>query len=426
MSSSVARAVLSRDEKLYVGDFLDCIVESLDLSETQYKNIKTAYEAVGAYLAGGNDEILSEAVIYSQGSVRLNTTVKPKGSEQYDVDLICYLPNATTATGWAKVLEAVRLRLSSHGTYSKMLTPLPRGFRIMYAGQYHLDITPGIDWAYNFSQNNHPLWVPDSRLMGWKGSNPAGYASWFDTMTEKRPLFQMRKAVATNRYAADSVMPLPDHTKKKLLNRIVQIFKRHRDVWAEKQGKECVDLKPISAIITTLTAHAYGQICDERRVYDTDFDVILDVLDLMPDYIDFNQSQWLVANPMMPTENFAEKWNNTEGGKGRKLSENFGKWHTAAVSAINAIANSYGADQLLNNLSKSFGERPVQAVRQMLMDNVNSARSNSTLRVASRTGALTMGATASVAASQSIPSNTFYGGNATSPTIVKKNTFFGD
>lgn len=75
-------------------------------------------------------------------SVRLNTTVKPKGSEQYDVDLLCYLPNASVASGWAEVLEAVRARLASHGTYSEMLTPLPRGHRIMYAGEYHLDITP--------------------------------------------------------------------------------------------------------------------------------------------------------------------------------------------------------------------------------------------------------------------------------------------
>ncbi|MCL6742282.1 MULTISPECIES: nucleotidyltransferase [Enterobacteriaceae] len=428
MSSSTARTALSRDEKLYVGGFLDCIVESLDLSATQYKNIKTAYEAVGTYLAEGDDEILAEAIIYSQGSVRLNTTVKPKGSDQYDVDLICYLPNASNATGWAKVLEAVRQRLSAHGIYSKMLTPLPRGFRIMYAGQYHLDITPGIDASYNPSEKNHPLWVPDSRLMSWKASNPAGYASWFDQLTEKKPIFR-RLIVASfeSRATADSVMPLPDHTKKKLLNRIVQLFKRHRDVWAEEQGKECVDLKPISAIITTLAAHAYNQICDEKRVYDTDFDVILDVLDLMPEYIKSSQGKLFVTNPMMAAENFAEKWNITEGSKGGKLRNNFLAWHTAVISDINEIANSYGEDQLLSNLSKSFGERPVQAIRQMLVNNVNNARNNNTLKIAPRTATLTMGAAASTAMSQqSIPSNTFYGGNAVSPTTVQKNTFFGD
>ncbi|WP_227649695.1 cyclic GMP-AMP synthase DncV-like nucleotidyltransferase [Klebsiella pneumoniae] len=111
MSNSVSVLALSLEQKQYVGDFLDCIVGSLDLSETQYSLIKRAYESVGAYLAGGDDPILVGAEIYSQGSVRLNTTVKPKGSEQYDVDLLCYLPNASVASGWAEVLEAVRARL---------------------------------------------------------------------------------------------------------------------------------------------------------------------------------------------------------------------------------------------------------------------------------------------------------------------------
>ena len=36
MSNSVSVLALSTEQKQYVGDFLDCIVGSLDLSETQY------------------------------------------------------------------------------------------------------------------------------------------------------------------------------------------------------------------------------------------------------------------------------------------------------------------------------------------------------------------------------------------------------
>ncbi len=48
MSNSVSVLALSLEQKQYVGDFLDCIVGSLDLSETQYSLIKRAYESVGA------------------------------------------------------------------------------------------------------------------------------------------------------------------------------------------------------------------------------------------------------------------------------------------------------------------------------------------------------------------------------------------
>ena len=210
MRNSVPALHISKEKKQYVGDFLDCIVDSLDLTEPQHNHIERAYHSVGQYISEGDNPILEGAIIYSQGSVRLNTTVKPKGSEQYDVDLLCYLPNASRANGWAQVLDAVYQRLNSHETYRKMLTPLPRGYRIMYAGDYHLDITPGIDWSRNASEENHPLWIPDSRLMNWKESNPAGYATWFDSITEKYPRFFMFEAACDSLSKSASVRPLPD------------------------------------------------------------------------------------------------------------------------------------------------------------------------------------------------------------------------
>ncbi|OTA16986.1 hypothetical protein Xbed_03378 [Xenorhabdus beddingii] len=423
-SGSVLR--VSKEKKQYVGDFLDCIVDSLDLTETQHKYIKRAYHAVGKYLSEGDNPILEGAIIYSQGSVRLNTTVKPKGSEQYDVDLLCYLPNASKVTGWAQILEAVHERLSSHETYRKMLHPLPRGYRIMYAGDYHLDITPGIDWNNNPSEENHPLLVPDSRLMDWKESNPAGYATWFDDITEKLPTFLILEAGSESLAKSASVRPLPNHKHKKLLNRIVQIFKRHRDVWAADKNKEFIKLKPISAIITTLSAHAYNHICDQGGVYDTDFDVILDVLDLMPRFINIINGQYYVSNPSMPAENFAEKWNIVEGGEGEKLKSNFVLWHEVAVESINEIAASEGEDALLDNLSKYFGERPVKAVREAMVEVISTARNQNGLNVLPFTGALSAVAVSATAAAQPVPANTFYGGDAASPVVVQKNTFFGD
>lgn len=139
MSNSVSVLALSTEQKQYVGDWLHSRKPRLIRNTVQLN--QEGLWIGGGLSCWGDDPILVGAEIYSQGSVRLNTTVKPKGSEQYDVDLLCYLPNASVASGWAEVLEAVRARLASHGTYSEMLTPLPRGHRIMYAGEYHLDIT---------------------------------------------------------------------------------------------------------------------------------------------------------------------------------------------------------------------------------------------------------------------------------------------
>ncbi|WP_213929804.1 nucleotidyltransferase domain-containing protein, partial [Serratia marcescens] len=155
-----------------IADLLSQIIETLDLTKTQYANIESAYNGVGTFLAEGDDPLLQDAVIYPQGSVRLNTTVKPKNEEQYDIDLICYLPHATQAD-YTGVISAIRQRLESHKTYKTLLSELPRGFRINYAGDYHLDITPGRDHTGAAERLGQPLWVVDAQT-AWKESNPSG------------------------------------------------------------------------------------------------------------------------------------------------------------------------------------------------------------------------------------------------------------
>lgn len=415
---------LDTTKKRHIANLLTRLVETLDLSDSQYKCIQSAYNGVGNYLAGSDEPILRDAVVYSQGSVRLNTTVKPKNSEQYDVDLVCYLPNANGAGCW-DVLESVRRRLDSHERYRDMLTPLPRGFRINYAG-YHLDITPGVDYSQYPSEKNHPLWVTDVNSK-WKESNPAGYASWFDLATERRPIYRLVAADSLKSFAAmESLQPLPDHTQKKLLNRIVQIFKRHRDVWAFEMGEEYVSFKPISVIITTLATHAYLKICNEQRVYDNDLDVILDVLNLMPNFILLEYGQYKVLNPAMIHENFAEKWNIIEARKGEKLRNCFRSWHQAAVYSFTNLGTVEGEDKLLESLSRSFGERPVKLVREAMVHRVNEARKSNKLSALAGTGALVTGTSAkATVSSHSIPSNTFYGSSAAESVTVSKNTFFG-
>jgi len=428
MLNSASLAGLNNSQKQHIANLLARLIETLDLSDTQYERIQSAYHGVGTYLADSDDPLLEDTKIYPQGSVSLNTTVKPKNKEQYDIDLICYLPNASRASG-DDVLKAIQKRLEDHGTYKHMLSPLARGFRINYAADYHLDITPGKDYPRFAYGESHPLWVTDTKC-GWKESNPSGYAGWFVELSKKLPI---RRMLAVDQlYKADSmesIEPLPDHTQKKLLNRIVQILKRHRDEWAFDQGEKAVIFKPISAIITTLSAHAYWQICSEKRVYDNDLDIIIDVLSLLPSFIAYDGSNFTVLNPAMQEENFAEKWNIREESKGEKLSSTFYAWHQAAFTSFELIASSVGEDVLMDNLQKSFGENPVQSMRNTLMEKFNHCRKNNTLGVTAGIGSLTAvnpGITGKPAIpSQPIPANTFYGSQTGSTITVKKNTFFG-
>lgn len=410
MTASISDArKLPTQKKQYIADLLSQIIATLDLTKSQYTNIESAYNGVGNYLSDGDDPLLKGALIYPQGSVRLNTTVKPKNEDEYDIDLICYLPHATQAD-YAGVITAVRQRLASHNTYKDMLSDLPRGFRINYAGDYHLDITPGRDYSGKNDLPGQPLWVVDAQT-DWKESNPSGYAEWFDESASKQPLRTVLLMDSASRVGTEALLPLPDHTDKKLLNRIVQILKRHRDEWAFELDKETQRCKPISVVITTLACHAYNQIIAKQRAYDNDLDILLDVLELMPNFIELNHGEILVRNPHMPEENFAEKWNRQKDGEGQKRSDAFQQWHAAAQATFDTLATSIGEDSLFSNLEKDFGKTPVEAVRGRLLNEVEQSREQGSLHIDKKTGGLLVaGATASATTNASIPKNTFYGG----------------
>lgn len=80
----------------------------------------------------------------------------------------------------------------------------------------------------------------------WLKSNPDGYALWFANRC---------KADESVKLMAEAIVPIEKYNKDKtVLQRIVQILKRHRDMMFRYD----TDDKPISIIITTLAARAYN------------------------------------------------------------------------------------------------------------------------------------------------------------------------
>src|SRR5207244_10124129 len=78
--------------KAQLASVLERICQALELSETQHRLAKERYEAVGRWLAEGTNALLHGLEIYPQGSVALGTTVKPHVRNEYDVDLVSFVP----------------------------------------------------------------------------------------------------------------------------------------------------------------------------------------------------------------------------------------------------------------------------------------------------------------------------------------------
>ena len=383
--------------KAEVYSLLDQICQALELTAAQLEAARTSYEAVAEWLSGSDNPLLKWIDIYAHGSTGLGTTVKPIGREDFDVDLICKVLRFTADRPPAELKRIVGDRLKENARYAAMLEEKKRCWRLNYAREYHLDISPTIN---NAKCANGGELVPDKKLREFKPTNPKGYKALFERRAALIPTLRMQKALAAEDRAA--VEPFPVHgTAKGILRRTVQILKRHRDVHFLEVVEE---IAPISIIITTLAAQSY-EYCVKSFVFDSELDVLIATIRLMPHFIDKpvvnGRRIYVVANETTVGENFAERWN-TEPARAAAFYE----WHAKALADFEALPDLQGIDVIGKSLEGSLGSSVVRKVIDARTDSISQARTAKKLYVAP-----TVGLTLSSAA------------NA---TPVRSHTFFGD
>ncbi|WP_017920720.1 nucleotidyltransferase domain-containing protein [Burkholderia gladioli] len=377
---------------------LDRLCDELELSTCRYQQAQERYEAVGDWLAGSDDSFLSSALIYPQGSIALGTTVKPLNQAEFDVDLVCFLPTIAEKSSPAAVKALVGNRLKEHGKYDGMLEEKQRCWRINYANEFHLDITPAI--TNEMCAHGGEL-VPDRKLAIWKATNPRGYCANFERRAAMRPLmYAFDRAIAK----ADSVQDFPEQQMSKPpLKRIVQLLKRHRDkAFSAPAARE---LAPISVIITTLAAYSYER-CITQSVYADMYELIVDVITRMPDFIQRidrgGRIEYRIDNDATLGENFAEKWNHDP-----RLATAFFSWHAKALEDLSELIKLEGQDVIAERLTKAYGATRDQAIAALggHVRSMNFARASGYLLFAPSVGLTTQ----AIGKTTPVRSNTFFG-----------------
>ena len=264
--------------------------EELELTPTQHARAVGHYEAVGEYLAErGSPLERYSPTVFAQGSMAIGTATKPVGRDEFDLDLMCQLLIRSSANP-AEVKRIVGERLRANDTYKKMLHEKNRCWRLVYVGEFHMDIIPGIPDPQG--QTATALLVPDKELRCWKETDPKGYAAW---VLARAKITAIASEVV--RAEVEPAPSSPDGRQKFPLQVIVQLLKRHRDLMFVDDEDA-----PISIIITTLAARAYD---GSRSV----IGALSGVLERMPRYVmRTNTGAAFVDNPVNPLENFADKW----------------------------------------------------------------------------------------------------------------------
>jgi hypothetical protein len=379
-------------------EVLEMVCESLELSPSQFASAKQRYEGVGACLAGSDDPVLQTIAIYLQGSTALRTTVKPIGVNEHDVDLVGHVPDLDVQISPAALKKAIGDCLRGNGNYAPLLEEMPRCWRLNYANEFHMDITPSIpNPACRFGGEL----VPDKTVKVWKASNPKGYKHLFEQRAKLVPVIRLRKNIAADSARANVESYPEAGSFKGILRRTVQIAKRHRDIMFVDDR----DVAPLSVIITTLASRSY-EWCVTNRDYDNELDLLFDVIRHVPDTIEMRRldgrDQWFIWNETTEGENFAEKWNRSP-----ERAEAFFTWHARFCSDLVALEAASGLDHLGDTLKSLFGSRPSNAAIDSLTERVSTARRAGNLHVAPTVGL----SVRALLASTSVRANTFYGSN---------------
>jgi len=349
--------------------FLERLAKSLDIPDDRAKQARKRYKAVGNWLNRDGSSVASYSPdIYSQGSFRLGTVIKPQtDGEEYDIDLVCTLNLRKAQVSQEQLKSMIGREIKAYAKANSMNTEPDDGQRcwtLVYAdgAQFHMDILPAVPDADGYrlflesrstsaEWTEHAIAITDNELPNytkisddWPRSNPNGYAEWFKTRMEVRFL-EARKMAAESIQA--SIEDIPEYDVKNPLQQVIQILKRHRDI--SYQGEP--DDKPISIIITTLAAHAYN---NEADILETIINIVSGMKEHIEKRFDAQSGQRIdwIGNPVNPIENFADKWPSNPIRR-----QHFYNWLNAVQVDLRKALESGDVQAFGDSFRKHIGDR---------------------------------------------------------------------
>ncbi|MBL1146539.1 MAG: nucleotidyltransferase [Pseudomonadota bacterium] len=335
---------------------LKSILEFIELPERAYEIAEKRYQDIGEWFQRPESTCFAfDPHFSSQGSFRLGTAIKPDKNEEYDLDIGCNLHRGLSkekiTQEQLKVLvgdELEQYRVARQ--IQESLKEKARCWRLEYADDmsFHMDVVPcipegeasratlrkrmiettGLDETLAMAVAGLAVSITDNTDMeykiltnNWRISNPEGFARWFESRMRTASVFLTERESVVKA----SIDTLPYYRWKTPLQSAIQLFKRHRDTMFK--GSE--EAKPISVIITTLAAHAYGGEGDLVSA-------LSGILNSMELHI--KQHAPYVPNPVNPEEDFADKWHSPEHAH-LKLQENFFRWLLQAKADFAAVCS---------------------------------------------------------------------------------------
>jgi hypothetical protein len=365
-------------------DLLDKMAEAVQLDITRHERMISSYESVKDWIE--NDETFFSPYnydVYPHGSVRILTTVKPFEKAEFDLDIAVHLKSDTPHTP-QKVYNELKRCMDEYAKRRGLkIEAKNRCIRLNYAGDYHMDILPGIQEGI-FNQNK--LKVPDRKLGNWVSSNPRGYADWFMDRVNLVKESLLEKSIRAEK------LPVDNFKKKKPLQRAVQLIKRYRDIYFQKDDT----YKTSSIILTTIAGQFY-------QGEDSIFNTVDNIVATIHDEVRKPVSRLKILNPVNYEEDFTDKWDSEP-----EYYEAFKKFAHHLYSEWQKLKVQHGVLNEGTILKGLFGDDIFAKAQNSQSLLIEELRKNGSLGVTRSTGIIAAISSVDTAV---VKSNTFFGGN---------------
>lgn len=367
-----------------LSSILEKVADELDIPASLQEKAVSKYEEVGRWLEAADSPLHSyDPEVFPQGSFALGTVTRPLSErDEYDIDSVSRLLIEKSNVTQATLKAMVGARLRQHRIFRDILEEKRRCWTLHFGEGFHLDVLPAIPDLEGLPES---ILITDTELRLWQHSNPKGYAAWFRRRLEA--IFQeRRRALAASLML--SVEEVPEWKVKTPLQRAIQLFKRHRDIYFSGDA----DDKPVSIILTTLAAVAYRGETDLWRA-------LVSLVRDMPEFIEVRNGIYWVPNPVNVKENFADKW-----AEHPERQRKFMVWLAQAEKDFVEPLGKRGLDEVADTLRRSLGRSPVDRAFAGMGSDLNRDRQSGKLRIATGTGLL----------------------GRTGDTVVRDHTFHGE
>lgn len=386
---------------------------ALEPTLTQLQTLERSYLSTGQYLSSCGEFEGNLVEIHPHGSREIGTITRPlRNRDGFDIDLIARFHQKAWTTysggsGATLLLNQLHTAVSRYAEqHGLKLHRWERCVTLEYADGMCADIAPVIDRPHLGALHGefHGL-IPDRHLQSFHATNPRGFTKYFNGVAAIAPMFltsEAFKSMASDSTKRADIAPLaePDEVFGRLLSRLVQIMKLHRDVTFSEEP-ELEKLAPNSIFLTVLAGESYK--LKAAIPHSDPVDLFLSIIRAMPSIIKRSSEwngleEWTVDNPTAPGDNLASAMNTPE--KQQAFTQWHGKLEGDIRAIIGAIDERQGLDKVGELVTSAFGERASNSARLGQLGRQATAR---------QIGKITAVTTAGIIVPVSARSNTFFG-----------------